>query len=369
VGETFDRPEPSVERNPVDLPTLVTTDLDTRTSQRSLAMLQRHRTYPSVTVLVTTPEGVVPDPATIATARRLIDRADERLRGDVDDSTRIDVVGRLQALLEAHAAAPGSRAVALCASPEVHLAVRLGRDVNDRVVIDDTFATRDLVADVNRVAEYQVFTVSDRLLRRLTGDRRGLDEDRSPGWPLERGDEHTTTTWRQAVVDTIRTHQQRDRYPTVVAGVERTLHRIADATDPAVTIGAVAGNHDRTSPNRLHSLTWPIVTDWLRRDRTDALERLDAARSSRRYAGGIQEIWPLANEGRVELLVVEDTYTLAARVDGHIVVPADDITDPDVVDDLVDDTIEVVIRHGGRAVIVVQGDLADHEHIAAALRY
>ena len=349
--------------------TPIPVDSSTRTLQRSLTVLQRRRTYPSVTVLATTPKGVVPDATTIGTAQRLIEQADERLRGDVDDSTRVAVVGRLRELLDEQATVPGSSALALCVSPELDLAVHLGREVNDRVVIDDTFATRDLVADVNRVAEYQVFTVSDRMIRRFVGDRRGLDIDRGPGWPLLRDDEHTTTTWRQAAADAIRTEQRQDRYPTIVAGVRRTLQRIGGATDPTITIGTVAGNHDRTSANQLHHLTWPIVTDWLRRDRVEALERLDTARSSRRYAGGIQEIWALANEGRIELLVVEDTYAIAARTQGDIVEPAKDVTAPDVVDDLVDDTIEAVLRHGGRTVIVAEGDLADHEHIAAALRY
>jgi hypothetical protein len=341
----------------------------TRTLQRSLIVLQRRRTYPSVTVLVTTPKGVVPDAATIAVAQRLIEQADERLRSDVDDSTRIGVVGQLRELLGEQTTVPGSTALALCVSPEMGLAVHLGREVNDRVVIDDTFATRDLVADVNRIAEYQVFTVSDHMVRRLVGDRRRLEVDLSPGWPLLRDDEHTTTTWRQAAADAIRTQQRQDPAPTVVAGVQRTLQRIAGVTDRTITIGSISGNHDRTNPSQLHRLAWPIVTDWLRRDRVEALEQLDAARSSRRYAGGIHEIWPLANDGRIELLVVEDTYAIAARTRGDIVEPTDDPTAPDVVDDLVDETIEAVMRHGGRTIIVAEGDLADEQHIAAALRF
>lgn len=105
-------------------PTPLPVESSTRASQRSLTMLQRRRTYPSVTVLLTTPNGVVPDAAALGTAQRLIKQADDRLHG---------------------------------------------------------------------------------------GDRYGLDIDRNPAWPLVRTDEHTTTTWRQAAVDTIRTHQQHDR--------------------------------------------------------------------------------------------------------------------------------------------------------------
>ncbi len=84
-----------------------------------------------------------------------------------------------------------------------------------------------------------------------------------------------------------------------------------------------------------------MVDQWLQLDREHALARLDAARSARRCAAGIEQIWPLA----------------------------DDASLPGVVDDVVDEVIEEVLHRGGRAVIVPDGDLADSDGIAAILRY
>ena len=100
------------------------------------------------------------------------------------------------------------------------------------------------------------------------------------------------------------------------------------------------------------------------------MQRLDDARSARRYAGGVDEVWALANDGRVEVVVVEDGYRMAVRIDEHRQLhPAEDREAPDVVDDIVDDTIELVLRTGGRAVIVGDGELEAHGRIAAVLRY
>lgn len=52
----------------------------------------------------------------------------------------------------------------------------------------------------------------------------------------------------------------------------------------------------------LHHRVWLLATDWLRNGHKRAMQCLDEARSQRRFAGGIDEIWPLANEGRIELL-------------------------------------------------------------------
>ena len=77
----------------------------------------------------------------------------------------------------------------------------------------------------------------------------------------------------------------------------------------------------------------------------------------------------MAMDGRLEMVVVEDGYSVAARlVDGRLL-PAADATAPDVIDDAVDEVIEAVLRHGGGAVIVGDGQLAGFDRIAAVARY
>lgn len=331
--------------------------------------LQSRQAYPSVTVLVNTTSGIPMSDSELVVAARMIDDASRRLAGEVDEASRSAVIDRLTLLLAEHAGAPSTGAIALCASPLYSAAVRLGRPVRERVVVDDTFATRDLVADLNRTALFRVVTVSDRSARLLMGNRERLVEARSDAWPMNRSDEMSAGAWTREVTKRLRAEQAIHPLPTVVAGVERSV-RATIVPDVLPTIGFVPGNHDRTSWVDLHHATWPLVADWLRADRQRAVERLESARSARRYAGGIDEVWSLANDGRVELLLVEESYSQAARVGVHAQLePADDLEAPGVVDDIVDDTIEIVLRNGGSAVIVADHDLSDHRGIAAVLRY
>lgn len=335
-----------------------------------LSELQRVSAYPSVTVLVNTTAGVVPDTALRARTAQLIDVVDQRLRGDVVDEERAWLVTEIRRLVDDAATEPPATAMGLFVSPGHSVFVRLGRAVTERVVIDQSFATRDLVADLNRTAQYRLVTISDRMLRVLIGDRRRLVEVRNEAWPLLRTDELSVTGWSAAVVDGLRDLQRQHPLPTVVAGVERSVRRHHEALAPFRTIGVIPGNHDRTGWAELHTASWPLVTDWLRADLDDALRRLDAARSERRYAGGIHEIWPLAADGRVDVLVVEDTFAVAARVNAdNQLDPVEDATAPDVVDDIVDEAIEAVLQAGGRVVVTGDGNLAAHDRIAAVLRY
>ena len=338
-------------------------------NRATLNELQRQRCYPSITLLLNTTLGTALTPSELDTTTRLVCQADDRLDGDISDTLRHHLIARLNALLEEQAGQPATRALAVFVSPDYSAAVRLGRPIADRVTIDDTFTTRDLVADLNRTALYRVVTISERTTRMFLGDRQRLVEQRDNTWPLTRSDEHTTTTWTRDVNQRLRNGDTTHPLPTVIAGVQRSVRKLAG---PALTnsIGIIPGNHDRTTATELHTLAWPLVTDWLRTDATRAMTQLEHARSTNRYAGGIHEIWPLAHDGRIATLVVETDYTLPARIDANNQLhPATDPHHPDVNDDIIDDTIETVLQHGGTTIIGNNHTLTDHQHIAAILRY
>ena len=330
--------------------------------------LQRQRCYPSISVLLNTTPGAVLGATELDTATRLACHADNRLDGDISDTLRHTLIARLTTLIDEQAGQPSTHALALFVSPDHAAAVRLGRAIDERVTIDDTFTTRDLVADLNRTALYRVITVSERTTRLFIGDRQRLVEQRDETWPLTRTNETTATTWARDVSQHLRVEDIAHPLPTVIAGVQRSIRKLAP--DLTASIGVIPGNHDRTSATELHHAAWPLVTDWLRTDATRAMTQLDQARSSNRYAGGIHEIWALAHDGRIATLVVETDYTLPARIDANNQLqPAEDPDHPDVNDDIIDDTIEIVLQHGGTAIIVSNGTLDQHQHIAAVLRY
>jgi hypothetical protein len=338
-----------------------------------LAELQRMSCYPSITILHTTSlsqrsagDGLHADDLTTLTY--LADLADRRLDGDVPDEQRRELIAEIMKLVGACANERPTRAIAICVSPQHRAVVRLGREVRSRVVIDDTFATRDMVADVNRTATFRLITVSDRKARLLLGDRHRVVEERGRQWPLLREDDQNLGQWSRAVSHAVQQVNRDLPLPTVIAGVDRSVRELLklDSLEP---VGTIAGNHDRTGWADLHHLAWPLVVDWLRNDATRAHRRLDAARDANRFAGGLDEVWELAQDGRVELLVVEDDYEVAARLHEGRLEPASDNWAPDVVDDVVDELIETVLRLGGDAVIVPPGDLSQHEHVGAVLRY
>ena len=340
-------------------------------NQALLSELQSVRAYPCVTVLINTTPGAPINEIQGATALRFAEQTRERLLAEVDavpDVVRENLVVKLLDLLRNVTGEPATQAVALCVSPDYVASVRLGRTIQERLIIDDTFATRDLVADLNRTASFRVISVSDRKCRVFVGDRQRLVEERNDVWPIVRDDDGPRRAWSAKVSEAMRAEHTRLALPTVVAGVDRSVRETLRGSS-FTTIGAIPGNHDRTRWTDLHNLAWPMVTDWLRTDGQRSKTRLDEAKSKRLFAGGLDEVWVLAHEGRVELLVVEDSFAVAARVDGLLLERVSDPTLPDVTDDVVDDLIELVLNRGGSVVVVADDDLVEHQRVAAILRY
>ena len=281
--------------------------------------------------------------------------------------------------------------MALFASFHHDALVTLPVDVVDRVVVDPTFATRDLVRALAARPRLRVVVVSDTVVRLLEGEPGGLVEIglRIPALAASSG---------------------RDAPRRVVAGVERSVTPAAGGARagsgrpprrsgpgtrptrsrwwwPGVTrqvaawtsvlgdadavVGTIAGNHDTTPVGRLDVL----VDAGDRRSPTCASagprsQRLAATAPDRR-AFGIDAVWAAAGAGRIELLCVEEGFIYPARPDHarNRLQPDDDLDRPEVLDDAIDEIIEMVRLGAGRVVTVHDGALDGCGRVAARLRW
>lgn len=262
--------------------------------------------------------------------------------------------------------------------------------VAERVVIDETYATRDLVYVFNRSPRYRVLVLSEQPTRLFEGVRADLTEISLGGFPMtytgpgagekipagfgiEKSDviHARMRQFFRTVVQALAGIHKHDLLPVVVTGVERYLAWFDEAAGRQDWIaGTIEGSHDRTPAHDLGKLAWPVMRDWLKTRRDEVRKRMDAATGANRAAAGLQECWRVAGEGRVDTLLVEENYHVAARTDAAgTLVPADDAAAPGVIDDAVDELIEIVIARGGEVVFFAPGRLAERDRIAAILRY
>jgi hypothetical protein len=221
--------------------------------------------------------------------------------------------------------------LALFASRDQAHSVTLPFRVKPRAMIDETFATRDLVYAMNRAAPYRVLVLG-HTTQLYDAWTTVLEEHLAKPFPLvHKGpggaaklpggvginrsaarDEAQRQFFRSAD-EAVAKLQEADRVPLVVVGVERNLAFYREVTQLKEDIvGLLAGNHEKTSPSDLGKLVWPVFEFGATVRRTEALVQLDDAVSSGRYCSGIDQVWRAVVGKKCRILLVEREFKFPA---------------------------------------------------------
>ena len=357
-------------------------------TRSELKSFQAHREYPSVSILAPTHRTAPSNKQDPIRVKNLVRKAIGRLHGEFTKREVAAVVKNLQQLVREVDWEHTLDGLALFASRERSGSVSLPFRVKPRAVIDETFATRDLVYAFNRAPAYRVLVLSQKptLYDAWTTV---LDEHRARPFPMaHRGpggasklpggqginpsavrDEAHRKFFR-SVDDAVNALQKANPLPIVVAGVERNLAFYREVTRQADSIvGMLAGNYDQTPPSALGKLVWPVFQAGATLQRTAALVELDRAVSVQRHTSGIDQVWRAAVNGKCRTLLVEKDFKYPADLspEGDRLLPYTGQGSA-ALDDAVDEAIERVLGSGGEVFFYDPGALAVHQKIAAVLR-
>ncbi|MFF5159534.1 chemotaxis protein [Streptomyces sp. NPDC000348] len=359
-------------------------------SPATLAGLRRPRPYPAVSVLTPTHRR---DPLSAQDAVRLrnaVAEAKKRLEADpaVTRDRRADVALHLDRALAEVDLAHSEDGLAIFAAPGEHQVWSLARTVPERIVLSDTFLTRNLVSAHTAEQPFWVLSVSADRATLWSGGVDRVTEERAGGFPLIREepnfdperqewigdqpgnfrDEDTRRFLREA--DTAMGKLLRDHpRPLYVTGDPAALSLLCEA-------GSVAGDAVQVphgglahgTPEAVWQAVGPALEDRARKSTEDVARALDSARGRKEFAAGVDELWQSAREGRVRLLAVEENYRITVRDTGDHLVVAED-GDLDVRADIVDEIVEQCLETGAEVRFVPDGALGDADGMAAVLRY
>lgn len=359
---------------PTNTPSTAASPASSVTAAKAL-LLQDMRAYPSVSILLATTPGERLDHDSVQRLRRLREEAVRRLREEGLGNVR-DLVLRLDERIAQAAEMQSDYGLALYASAAHDDLVLLPVHVHDRVVVDPTFATRDLVRSLHRTPRHVVLALSSSQAKLFDGQGRVLQPAQGSKFPLT----HEPTVPRRmpgevflADVDRalgayLRVHPA----PLLIAGAEPTVSRfVRISRNVSRLAGVIRGNHLHTPLTLLASLAQPVLEDYLLSRQDEALDLLAQRIGQDRAVTGVDAVWLAARWERPEMLAVEQDFFYPARLshDGDtLTAAADDIEDPDVLDDAVDEVIETVLARGGWIALVDTGRIPHGERIGLTLR-
>jgi len=354
-------------------------------------LLQQIKGYPCVTITLPTHRVSTDNRQDPIRVKNLIKEAANRLLNEFNKRDLEPLLTRLEKLVQEIDYRTTLDGLALFVNRDFARAVQLPFTLKERVNIGDNFLTRDIIFALNRTPRYWTLVLSEKPTRLYEGVRDDLIEIQENGFPIihegpggEQSlpggfgikksayrDEYHRIFFRQ-VDDALKPFITDDPLPLAVVGVDRFLAFFKEVSaHKDIILTTLTGSHDKTSAHELAKLVWPLVKANLAEQRRQVLNQLEKAIDERKYISTVGEVWRLAYDGRGQLLLVEEDFHFPARVDdtGRHLTHADDITEPDVMEDAVDEIIETVLNKQGQVVFVENGQLEAHQHIALILRY
>ncbi|MEU6390821.1 chemotaxis protein [Streptomyces sp. NPDC046939] len=352
--------------------------------------LRAPRPYPAVSLTMPTHRTQPANAQDPVRLDNLVREAVRQLDTDpgVTEERRDEVVAELEAAVAEIDLAYVRDGLLVFAAPGEHQAWLVDRTVPERVVLADTFLTRNLVAADAAQRPYWVLAVAADRITLWDGRGARVTEHTAHGFPQTRGLDRPDSERKERVGDLPSTfHSEETRQffreadtalAAVLRAAPRPLHLTGDPAALALFADAGSTAHDavqvpvgglaQATPETVARAVGPARAEEAERAVADALAALDRARGGNTYAAGVDEVWEKASDGRIHRLVVEEHYRATVRAgDGHLQPAADD--DLDAVHDIVDEIVESALETGARVDFVPDGTLEEAGHVAAVLRF
>lgn len=264
--------------------------------------------------------------------------------------------------------------------------IRLPVKVANRVVIDKTFATRDLVRALHRETSYYLLVLSRDNARLIEALNDKVVKEFEGVFPLVNGftvptrdGEMTITNRQNEAVSEFFNLVNKELYEVLKA---EPLPLIVCTDDPnysdflrvanrkEVFVAQLSGNRNNEKNHHIVEAAWPVMKDWGKEKNRQRLDELSAAISSRNFVTDINEIWAAIQKGKGRTLFIEQGYFQPARlVNNTIQLITPDLAEEANVDDIIDEMIEQNLRFGGDAVFISGDELQKYQGLVLVTRY
>ncbi|MET7918371.1 chemotaxis protein [Streptomyces avermitilis] len=360
-------------------------------SPSSLAELRRPRPYPAVSVLTPTHRREPDNAQDPVRLRNVLADAKKQLEADpaITRERRTDVSAQLDLALAEVDLSHAEDGLAIFAAPGEHQVWSLARSVPERVVLSDTFLTRNLVAAQAAERPFWVLSVSADRVTLWNGGAGRVAKERTGGFPMARSLEAPNTERKERIGDlpstfrdertrhflrdadiamsaVLRAHPRR-LYVTGEQAALSLLDEIGSVTKDAAHVPH--GGLAHGGPDAVWAAVRPLIDAEDRKHVDTVIRDLETARGRKDFAAGVDEVWQNAADGRIRLLAVEENYRVTVRANGgdHLVPAAGD--DLDAREDIVDEIVEQCLETGAEVRFVPDGSLGEAQGIAGVLRY
>ena len=319
--------------------------------------------------------------------KNLVSEAEERLLAQFDKRFAGAVMNNLNEVVDTIDHNYNLESLVVFANSEMADFARLPIAVENRVVIDETFATRDLVRAMHQEVSYYVLVLSrqgarlieahtDKVVREL----RELFPMKNRLWTTSKkkqsmaaGSDVLIEEFFNRVDKAMNAMTSEHPLPVYLATETRNFdHYMAVADNKNRIAGHINQNRDNEKAHHIISAIWPQIQEETKKRQQERIVELQQAVSENKFISDLNEIWNSLHEGQGKTLFVKKNYFQHAAIDseGNITPLNGDLPkDKVIIDDLVDEMIEVNLAFGGDTVFISGEELNDFQNLALVTRY
>ncbi len=299
--------------------------------------------------------------------------------------------------------------LAVLGGPRLFQVFLIQRPVAELTIVADSFHTKPLRYFLQSVDRYQVLGLSQHKIQLFEGDRNVLDEiDPAAGVPRtmtealgdELSDSHTTVAsyggagqsstpmhhghggkkdevridmerFCRAVDRAVLEHHSRPSgLPLILATLPEHHYLFRQVSDnPFLMAEGLPVNPDALPIDELRERAWQVVEPQYHARLAALSDEFALAKSRGLGSDDLAEVAQSAATGRVATLLIEADRQITGRLDGSTgQVEVAGQGDPQV-DDLLDDLGELVVKMGGRVLVIPAEQMPGRTGLAATYRY
>jgi hypothetical protein len=322
------------------------------------------------------------------TLKNLIKEAEERLFADEDKRDANQLVERLRHLESKINHNHNLESLILFVNEDIAEYTRLPIAVEERVIIDHTFATRDLVRALHLESNYFVLVLSQQKVRLIEAFNDKVVNEIGNPFPIENTQFYSTNKaelsnaskltnliaeFFNRVDKEVNIIRKQNPLPVLVCTEKSNYHEYLKIADQKQSIFDTYLNKNRVD-EKAHAIVteaWKIVQDYTIEKNNARKAELLIALSQNKFLSDTNEIWQAIKQGRVQTLFIEqNNFQPAVWEDDQIQYVSDDLRNrKEVVDDIYDELIETNMNYGGDVVFLPKGELSKFNGFGAITRY
>ncbi len=263
---------------------------------------------------------------------------------------------------------------------------RLPVKVEDRVVIDDNFTTRDLIRAMHSESAYYVLVISKQQARLIEAYGDNVVTELKGEFPMinslyttdktklttNKGQDNLVEEFFNRVDKNVLSSVKEHSLPLLLVTETRNFshyQKIADKKE--FIIGYVNGNNDDETAQEIVKKAWETMLPFIKEKNVSRLQELKKAVSEGKYLSDINEIWNAMQFGKGKTLFVKCGYFQPVIIEENQILIANINKQGQLnyIDDIIDEMIELNMSFGGDVVFVEGNELDKFKGLALLTRY